>query len=246
VSQARAHADLPTTLLGLLRRQLPDVLPARFGRTEPYQHRLERDGDAAFVADWSAEAERQALLTWDGRTRAWHGSVVFRPGDGGRLEPDLVISVEGDDAALHDSTAADQMAEALAAIADELDAVYAEAHVEATEPEFVRGGVPIAPFRDLTARGWAGLPWDPTWLAWFGRPYADRLRAHLADRIDRETRRGFLARSGALAQPRDALRTGSPRLPPELVQEEWFLVSPTDGASISRLRPAIEIPRLDP
>ncbi|MFL5726446.1 MAG: hypothetical protein ACJ77F_08910 [Chloroflexota bacterium] len=246
VPQVRLTSDAPTTLLALLRTHLPDGLPNRFGQTDPYEHRLERDGDGAFVGDWSAEAERQSLLTWDGATRGWSGMALFRRGDGVRLEPDAVVEVRGEGAAaLDDRAAAAGLVEGLVAIADTLDAVYARAHVEPVEPAFIRGGVPVAPFRDVRAHGWAGIPRDPSWLAWFGRPYADRLRADLADRIDRDTVHGFLLRARALpAMPAD-LRPLFPDLPQELIQEEWFVESPTDGTPIARLRPAPEIPALD-
>jgi hypothetical protein len=244
VPQARARPDLPATLLALLREHLPDAVPGRFGRTEPYQHRLERDGDSTFSADWAAEAAGQQLLTWDGAKGAWPGMVRFRQGDGRRLQPDLQIRIEGDDAARHDPDSADRLADGFAAVADALDAACGQAHLEPTEVELVRG-VPLVRFRDLIAQGWAGLPWDPTWLTWFGRPYADRLRAGLDEFVDRETSRGFLIRMGPLALPREELRASFPRLPPELVQEEWFAVSPTDGRPIPRLRPAAEIPSLD-
>lgn len=242
VPQVRLTPDAPATLLSLLRRHLPDGLPGRFGPTEPYQHRLERDGDDAFVADWTAEAGQQSLLTWDGASRGWSGVAFFRRGDGGRLQPDLVIEIRGAGAAaLDDDGAAEQVAGGLVAIADALGAVYAQAHVEPTEREFTRGGAAVSPFRDVKALGWAGIPWDPSWLAWFGRPYADRLRASVAGQIDRETARGFLLRVGALPAARDQLRAVFPRLPSELLQDEWFLESPIDGTPIARLRPAPEI-----
>ena len=242
VPQTRLTPGAPSTVLSLLGRNLPDGLPARFGRTDPYEHRLDRDGAGAFVADWTAEATRQSLLTWDGTTRGWSGAAYFRRGDGGRLQPDLVIEIRGDGAAaVRDPAVAGRMADGLVAIADDIDAVYAQAHVEATELEFIRDGVPVSPFRDVKALGWAGIPWDPTWLAWFGRPYADRLRGLLGGQIDRETARGFLVRAAPLPAPRDELRSVFPRLPQELVQEEWFLESPADGTRVARLRPAPEI-----
>ena len=73
VPQVRPTPDAPATLLSLLRRHLPGRAAGSLRPTEPYQHRLERDGDDAFVADWTAEAGRQSLLTWDGATRGWNG-----------------------------------------------------------------------------------------------------------------------------------------------------------------------------
>ena len=245
VPLARVGSDLPAQVIRLLSKHLPEGLPSRFGPTEPYQHRLERDGEAAFVDDWSIEAGRHGLLTWNGAVRPWTGVVFFRRGDGGRLPPDLSVSIAGDDAAIRDAAAADGLADGLAGIADALDAVYAEAHLEPTTVEISPTGALVSPFRNVKALGWAGFPWDPTWLAWFGRPYADRLRRDLADRIERQTERGFMIRLGSVAAPRDELRDVFPRLPPELVQEEWFLESAELGRTFARLRPALEIPPLD-
>jgi hypothetical protein len=245
VPLARVGPDLPAHVLRLLGKHLRQGQPDRFGRAEPYQHRLERDGQAAFVDDWSIEAARHGLLTWAGAVQPWAGVVFFRRGDDSRLAPDLFVSISGDDAALRDSVAADGLADGLAGIADALDAVYAEAHLEPTTVEVTPTGALVSPFRNVKAQGWAGLPWDPTWLAWFGRPYADRLRPDLADHIDRETSRGFMIRTGTVPAPRDELRAVFPRLPPELVQEEWFLESEELGRTFARLRPAPEIPPLD-
>lgn len=44
------HPDLGERWLDLCRRHLPAALPRRFGDTEPFAHRLDRDGDAGFTA----------------------------------------------------------------------------------------------------------------------------------------------------------------------------------------------------
>ena len=158
------------------------------------------------------------------------------------LQPDLVIEIRGADAAaLHDDGAAERWQTASPRSPTPSTRCMPRRTSNLREREFTRGGAAVSPFRDVKALGWAGFPWDPSWLAWFGRPYADRLRASLADQIDRETARGFLLRVGALPVARDELRAVFPRLPPELLQDEWFLESPTDGTPIARLRPAPEI-----
>ena len=151
--------------------------------------------------------------------------AFFRRGDGGRLQPDLVIEIRGAGAAaLHDPAAAEQVAGGLVAIADALGAVYAQAHVEPTEPEFIRGARAVSPFRDVKAAA-AGResPWDPSWLAWFGRPYADRLRASSPARSIARRLAASSCALGRFRSPRDQLRAVFPRLPSELLQEEWFL-----------------------
>lgn len=247
VPQGRLAPDVASDTLGLLRAYLPGGVPSRFGHEDPYARRLERDGDAAFVEDWRLSATERRfgwLLTWDGSAPWWSGMAQFRQGDGRRLAPDLVLSIDADDAPLHDGAAADRVAEGLCSIADALDAAYAQAHVEATTPEILPSGSVVSPFRDVKATGWSGIPWDPTWLAWFGRPYADRLESVLADHVDVRTASGLLVRVGRLPAPRAELRGAFPHLPPELVQEEYIVGSTPDGSPRTQLRPAAEIPPL--
>jgi hypothetical protein len=67
------------------------------------------------------------------------------------------------------------------------------------------------------ANRWVGLPAAPTWLAWFGRPYADLVRSAVAQHITAETDGALLLRLGPEPMDPDQLAAVFPPLPLPLI-----------------------------
>ena len=62
-----------------------------------------------------------------------------------------------------------------------------------------------------------GLPAAPTWLAWFGRPYADLVRSTVAPFIHEERNGGLFVRLADEPANRDQLTACFPALPLDLI-----------------------------
>jgi hypothetical protein len=67
------------------------------------------------------------------------------------------------------------------------------------------------------ADAWVGLPASPTWLAWFGRPYAEAVRSAVAGHITSESDAGIFLRLGAVPMNADQLADLFPPLPVRLL-----------------------------
>ena len=75
---------------------------------------------------------------------------------------------------------------------------------------------------------WIGLPASPTWLAWFGKPYAELVRPSVAGHITAETDGALFLRMGTEPMNADELADRFPPLPTNLVAHRinqpaaWF------------------------
>jgi hypothetical protein len=229
----RPDAELAARLLGLLRAACPEALPRRYGDHEPLQHRLE-DGDRGFVDFWRAQAEiaHGAMFFWKGQAPCFDGSVSFC--DARTESPNEYpigipgtrrctrISLDFDGRALH---AEPRWSEAVVALFERVaratGAVYAAGTVVRNvicrralgyDDRSEKLPLPISWF--------AGLPPIPTWLAWFGAPYAplvaDALRGHAEPAADGT----YLYRGGPEPMDVDQLAGRFPALPAQLCSVE--------------------------
>lgn len=163
-----ADAD---TLLAVAEPRMPEAMPHRFGTFEPMQGRLERDGKAAF----SALFDEDHFLFWKGKRpfqwgfvhleRGWGSALPQAERDartptlGGRkgVSPDS-IRLEFEPGLATDERWLQALANLFRAVARELEPFFAGAY-------FHSGSF------GLTGRYWLGIPPEPLWLTWVGKPY---------------------------------------------------------------------------
>jgi hypothetical protein len=220
-------AELPRRLLDLLASRLPDALPKRYGGYEPLPHRHEgNDREEQFIGHWLEEASGWTpSLSWTTTPPCLGGSawmsttqpVTFpRPG-----QPMVRVSVEFDSrASARDPALTERLVAAFRTIAVGLRCVYAGATLN--RDAIMKRGRPLADSRTEwgpmpRADRWTGLPAAPTWLAWFGRPYANLVRPTLAGVATEEDVSGILLRLGTEPMHADDLADRFPPLPAELI-----------------------------
>jgi hypothetical protein len=180
----------PSTLLDLIRRRCPEALPARYGRTEPLEHRfdpadpepfirfvLDPDEDDGF---WFA-----ARPSFGGRWLAPHADPYEKPDAEhlrvGRLEIRFDGAVLETDARWRES-----VVDLFKAAASGLGAFFAAAQVEPDWTVTANNRI-YASWKTMKQSGeyflqgrlWQGLSPVPLWLSWFGGPYRDLLAPHL-------------------------------------------------------------------
>jgi len=165
--------DAPAVLLRAIGRRCPEVLPRRYGASEPFQHAYEADGFAAFAA-----AEDTFWLA----SRPSFGGHARPPDEAvGQLGVDLDWRVLDSDPRWRE-TAVDLFA----AMATSVGAFYAEGWVEPGWRVSSNNRLSIDAGRRtrgsaLTRGGWQGLPSEPAWLTWFGGRYREPVAAALAE-----------------------------------------------------------------
>ena len=229
-------AEAASRWIELTTSSFPAGAPVRFGSYEPFQGRLDRDGAEGFAAAW---AEQRAIPTggalfWSARNGGFGGGAHFadprnerRPA---RLGGVCRISATVDARPLHrDPASCEALVEFVVTVAEDFGAAYAAASV--TRDVILRRGRASWDGRSESgplprARWWVGLPALPTWVAWFGEPYLDRVAEAVSPWIVRERGNGALARFGLKPMDVDELRGVFPALPPELVAR------PRDGATL--------------
>ncbi|MET1231392.1 MAG: hypothetical protein ABWY52_00915 [Candidatus Limnocylindrales bacterium] len=231
--------ELPARLLRLLGAHLPEAQPQRYGGFEPLPYRFEGDGATeAFIERWIEEARSWSPgLSWTTTRPCFGGSATMstalaperqRPG-----EAIVRIGIGVDGRALsRDPAYTERIVELFRASSTELRCVYAAASVE--RGVIAKGSRVSADYRTEVgpmprSDRWIGLPASPTWLAWFGEPYAELVRpsigAHLAAESQGE---GLFLRMGAAPMNADELADRFPPLPTTLIARkinqpaQWF------------------------
>lgn len=236
--------DLPAQWSERVERLLPEALPVRYGDFEPLQNRVEAAGLDGFRAFWrkQAEAPYGAHFFWKGTPPCYEGAVWLPdprpPGpwwsptaarhvsvkasfDGRALEADgawraAVVTLFRDVAALGAFFAAGYVTRSVVARRGNL---WYDGETESIH---------------LSRMWWEGLPPHPTWLAWFGDPYRERVGSSVRSRVTEELPGGLFIRIGEAPLDRDELERVSPALPEELV---WKPKPPGAGKHDASLRP---------
>ena len=249
---------LPRRLLGaLLGAHAPEALPKRYGPFEPL-HRFEGDHRADdFVERWIETAmEWTAMLSWTTTRPCIGGSAGMsslraperaRPG-----EACVRIGLGFDGRAFaRDPAYTERIVDLFRALASGLGCVYAAASVN-------RGAIAKRSSFSMDHRTesgplpradrWVGLPASPTWLAWFGKPYAERVLPSVAGNITSETDGALFMRMGTDPTTADQLADRFPPLPTNLVAHrinqpaEWFPKGSFTLSSGPPSQPAEEMP----
>lgn len=173
LTRASAPTDLPTHLLGTLRRTLPEALPRRFGDIEPLQYRLDRDGDHVFHQLAMAED----MLFWDCRRPFVGGHLsgfsLSASDEAGQDMGPVSISTQLLLPTLTDPAWRDEVIDLFRSVAGTLNCFYAQAAVGRgyASSRLASDGKTRSPAGLADHDQWLGLPDHPVWLAWFGEPY---------------------------------------------------------------------------
>ena len=220
-------ATIPRRLLASLVELAPEAVPRRYGGHEPLPFRFEEPtaGDD-FVARWQEEARTWGpMLFWTATRPCFGGSAVMStlldPDRSRAGRPITRISLSYDGRALaRDPWQADRLIGFFVELAASLDCLYAAGSVQ-RDVIFKRGrasfdarteGSPLP-----NADRWMGLPAAPTWLAWFGRPYADFVRSAVAPFVAVEREGGLFVRITEDPADSAGLADLFPPLPTQLI-----------------------------
>ena len=260
--------DMRTAMLfvEIAQRHLYECLPRRYGLFEPFQGKVE-DGDfSGFYALWeeSAAAPYGDTVHFACSAPCYGGSVSFsdprddmpRNADAAKM---VKLQVDIDGRALEGPAWRDATVSLFQAFARAAGSFYAIAYVESGIETMGRslyftGNSETYPLPRHNR--WLGLPAVPSWLTWYGRPYAEIVRSGCEGYITSGFEEGFWFRAsdeplGILALPKDY-----PEIPLELrakMSEQSLSgrlasifgvdVKPTDDRMTDR--PADFIPPLD-
>jgi hypothetical protein len=218
---------LATRLLEILSESRPDALPRRYGDFEPYQNRFEGEhARREFVAYWQdASPSLSPTVTWSATAPCFFGSMRTSGKRRQRGREDTPactrISLSFDARPLHRAAAeADGFIDFVESVAGHIQAFYAAA-VMTAGVELRRGRIwrtgnsESTPFPRATS--WVGLPASPTWIAWFGPPYADLVQPAIGRELQAESDGGFLVRTARQPLDRSHLARIFPPLPEKLL-----------------------------
>jgi hypothetical protein len=247
VPTSKLPADAGRRWVEVATERFPPCAPVRFGRYEPPQGRLDRDGVEGFEALWAEQAADPigGSFFWTARDGGLSGGVFFadhrtdfRPARVGSVTR---ISASIDARPIHrDPARCEALVAFFAAVADEFGAAVGAVYV--TRDVIMRRGrvsydgqSESGPFP--RARWWAGLPALPTWLAWFGEPYRDLLAGFVSAWAVPAPPSGVLARFGPEPMDVDELRGVVPALPPELLARRRDGSAVDPGVRITFMQP---------
>lgn len=224
---AKTRRDTGRAFLDVLRRQLPECLPRRFGRSEPFQGKMERDDIEGFLDDWDATAASAYgdTLSFSATAPCFGGRVGFSdPRDGFkwpvRAPKCVSIGLDFDGRAFQDERWSLAVERLFLTIAAQLGAFYALAYVErgwGTNRNRLWADAQTESYPLPRADRWLGIPPVPGWLMWFGRPYAERMREVFADRIWQARSGGYAMKLAPRPANLDQLRDKAPAFPAGLI-----------------------------
>jgi len=221
--------------LDALRQFLPEVRPTRFGLYNPLQERLSLKDDKPFMDFWK-ECFDQNLGHMSFRsnsplvegyvffprtshvaskTRSWAPPV--RP-----TEELVKITLEFDEKAVSASAPlCERIVRLFMGVARRLQCFYGRGYVERkfswyrSEPMEVPLITELYP--DALGYEWMGIPAEPTWLTWFGRPYVPLVAKSLEKLEPTVTESGILIRLGSKPADLRQLRRAKVKLAADLL-----------------------------
>ena len=219
--------EVPRRLLALLREHTPEAMPTRYGGYEPLPFHFAGDGaEDDFVQRWlDIAAEWTPSLSWNAKRPSFGGSAIMST----LLDPDRVrpgrpvvhIRTSFDGRALaRDPEVTERLVRLFTAVAAELGCIYAAGSVQ--RDLLVKGGRISGDYRTEMSTlprsdRWVGLPAGPTWLAWFGPPYAELVRRAVQGHITAEAGGAQFVRMADAPMNADELADVFPPLPTHLL-----------------------------
>lgn len=215
--------ELPETVLKILNLLCNEALPVRYGTYEPLQGKYDHAERESFIENWQAlsnDKEGEHLF-WKSKRPCFGGSVSFPSRDDSTKPAGAFrrvnISLSFDERALHqDSRWCETVVDIFYRIAVNVRAFYAAAYVQrnviARRTVFFDGASEKSPLP--MSEWWLGIPTEPTWLSWYGRPYKRLVEQYLPNEsIARNISEGILVRLGKLPMDKDELKPLAPNLP---------------------------------
>ncbi|HTE65768.1 MAG TPA: hypothetical protein VK736_05875 [Candidatus Binatia bacterium] len=253
-------AELPKRILSVLAALCPEAMPKRYGDYEPYQHRFEGErAEDDFAAFWTAQQDSwTSSFSWTTTRPCFGGSAIvsslrkYGP-DSQSATVRLSLSFDGRTFA-RDPAFTERIVRLFTELAAEVGSFYAAAWVERGiilnrgRLSYQANTTEAGPMPRADA--WVGLPASPTWLAWFGPPYADAVRSALTGHPASETDAGFFVRKGTEPMNADQLADLFPPLPARLLARRreqpgaWLPGARYSLVSGPPSQPAEEIPPL--
>jgi hypothetical protein len=257
---ASSDPQVPSRFLRLLHEHCATALPRRYGGFEPLPHRFDGErADEAFVKHWLEESNTPVpMLFWTATRPCFDGRVIMSSAAAGahRVEnPCVNIGLNFDARPCYrDAAFTEAIVKLFVEVASELECVYAGAWVlrgvtlpRGGNPAY-RAGPEVGPMPRRAE--WVGLPAGPTWLAWFGGPYAALLRRTVAAHVAADLDRGLFLRLGPEPMNFDELADRFPALPAQLLARRrdrpgrWLAGAPYTGGNLPPSEAAEQIPEL--
>jgi len=223
-----SSADSRTAKLFLdsMRRVCLEAVPTRFGTFEPFQGRLEQGDDSPFIEAWKKAGQAKVLgdVSFRSKRPCFGGGVYISGpeamrGDDGIRQVHLLTSFDGRPLET-DERWRERIVSVFIEISKSLNAFYAHAYVLRNvvlhgNTVGYDGDTEIYPLP--MGMRWKGIPPTPTWLTWFGRPYAELVEDEFRNMDVQKMPEGLFVRLGKEPLDLDKLRQFSPRLPDKVL-----------------------------
>jgi hypothetical protein len=227
--------DTASSLLRVLRKCCPEGVPTRFGTFEPLQNKLLPGDDDSFLNLWKAEShvEYGSSMFWNAQQPCFGGSIFF---SNRRSElpnmPDMYarfhqLRLSFDGRALKSDDRWCRTVDVLFQhLCKELGPFYAASYVyggvraKGNTLSYTAKTIEAGMF--ISGRWWQGLPSKPTWLAWFGPQYADKVGASVmkSGKAQVLELNSIFLKMSEKPMNAEELRSTFPALPPELVRTQ--------------------------
>jgi hypothetical protein len=246
------------TLLAIFRKYCPECIPTRFGRSEPFSEKMEPGNDDPFLEMWSQalSADFASLMFWKGKAPSFGGSFAAsdrrtelkRMPERFARRHDLKLSFDGR-ALTQDTRWCEQVVELFRTIAVRLNAFYAGAYLDRNvilRRNTLWYGRGSQSYFVCAGQWWLGLPFNPTWLAWYGPTYSKVLAPYLSksDYAQWDENCIFL-RMGPQPTYVDELRARFPSLPESYLMREFDVPISVPPFVSPRREAAMIIPDVD-
>lgn len=221
---------------------LPEALPKRFGDFEPLRHKPEGSDFTSFFDLWASEVENDvAMLFFKSTAPCFGGGVICSDPRKDEDYPEhsrlsMEIQIEFDGRAFSDDIWCNDISSFFYAASNALEAFYAIGYLESgyttrrnnlsiTAGNLTKGKKnAIYPFPHIDR--WVGIPPYPTWLTWFGAPYAEIFRPFIKSTAV-ELQSGFGASLGTVPSGLSPLEGQFFDLPDE------YVAAPTARAALT-------------
>ncbi|HYC11985.1 MAG TPA: hypothetical protein VEC02_04915 [Nitrososphaerales archaeon] len=214
---------------------LPEARPTRFGLYTPLQERLDPKDDRPFTDFWEKCFDQNlGHMSFRSRSPLVEGFVFFPRtsrvasrarswGPPVRPTEELVkITLEFDEKAVSDNAQlCERIVRLFMEVARRLQCFYARGYVERkfswyrSEPMEVPLVTELYP--DALGYEWMGIPAEPTWLTWFGRPYVPLVAKSVEKLKPRVAGNGMLIRLGSKPADLRQLRKAGVKLPSDVL-----------------------------
>lgn len=213
-------------LIRVFEKNLRECLPRKFGLFEPFQGRSENGDNENFYQLWEEAANTPYgdTLFFASTSPCFGGSITFSDPrndiEKNKGSKNMVrISVELDSRAFQQSNWRDASTSLFISLAQLSGAFYAIGYVERgyearSNRLWTSADNETYPLPRTTS--WLGIPPVPSWLVWFGKPYAEAVRESCEKHITEQYEEGLFIRKTEQPADIDSLSSDYPIVPKEL------------------------------